>query len=278
MYFDPEKMSFVTESVASQLKKDANKIDPRSGKIMTLSSLYNVYMNKDALAKYEDKFHQLSVVNKDAKKLRGYMYFYKGDLVAFFSIDIRDGKTWVDTLTVTKEYRGKLLSHQLLDVAVKDFKATDIRVSADNKKAISVFKGYGFNEYDTKSKFVYMTINMDGKPTKASESSELYYVSDVKITGEVYPSTNCPVAVYSTIDKAIESYIENHHNVVGANLWVHVVADKSLEITDSALESLQESNKLLIGSAVYVKPYNYIHVGRMTNESDGSYKIHWRKI
>ena len=276
MYFNPNTMTFATESVASQLKKDANKIDPRSGKMMTLSSLYNVYMNKDALKKYEDKFHQLSAVNKDAKKLRGYMYFYKGDLVAFFSIDIRDDKTWIDTLTVSKQYRGKLLSHQLLDVAVKDFKATDIRISADNDYAIHVFKNYGFNEYDKKGKFVYMTINMDGKPTKASESTNLYYVASTPITGEICTSNGRPISVYSTIDAALEAYSENNGNITGSNLYVHVVADKSLIIPDKALESLNDTNKLLIGSSVYVRPIKRIHIGNTKRLSpDGSYKNLW---
>ena len=129
-------------------------------------------MNKDAIEKYEEKFHQLKSVNKNAEKLRGHMYFLNGDLVAFVSIDIRSGKTWIDTLEVVKKYRGRHLAFQLLDVAVKKFHATDLRVHKDNTKAIGIFKTYGFKTYDKKNNWLYMSLSEDARNIDVSEDEK----------------------------------------------------------------------------------------------------------
>ena len=157
----------LTESAASALKRDREKEiekdDNKRENFINLSSLYKLYMKQDVLTKYENEYRQLSHVDKNANKLRGYIYFAntkvgdKGDLVAFISVKLQSGKTWIDCVEVDPKYRGNKLSHQLLDVACKEFGATDIKVNKNNEKAISVFKNYGFKEYDNKGNFIYMT-------------------------------------------------------------------------------------------------------------------------
>lgn len=155
-----------TESVSSVLRRDEEKRqekeDNKKDNFIDLDSLYKLYINKDAIDKYEDRFAQLSHIDKNANKLRGYMYFMnstgkKGDLVAFISIKLESGKTWIDTLEVTPDYRGNKISHQLLDVACDEFGATDIRVNKNNERAIRIFKKYGFMEYDRKNQWLYMS-------------------------------------------------------------------------------------------------------------------------
>ena len=155
------------ESMASALKRDhekeLEKNDNKRENFIDLSSLYKLYMKPDVLNKYEDQYRQLSHVDKNANKLRGYIYFAntavgdKGDLVAFVSVKLQSGKTWVDCVEVDPKYRGNKLSHQLLDVACKEFGATDIKVNKENEKAIRVFKNYGFQQYDAKDNYIYMT-------------------------------------------------------------------------------------------------------------------------
>lgn len=155
------------ESMASALKRDREKEleknDNKRENFIDLSSLYKLYMKPDVLKKYEDQYRQLSHVDKSANKLRGYIYFAntavgdKGDLVAFISVKLQSGKTWVDCIEVDPKYRGNKLSHQLLDVACKEFGATDVRVNKENEKAIRVFKNYGFKQYDSKDNYIYMT-------------------------------------------------------------------------------------------------------------------------
>lgn len=155
-----------TESVSSVLRRDEEKRqekeDNKKDNFIDLDSLYKLYINKDAIDKYKDRFAQLSHIDKNANKLRGYMYFMnstgkKGDLVAFISIKLESGKTWIDTLEVTPDYRGNKISHQLLDVACNEFGATDIRVNKNNERAIRIFKKYGFMEYDRKNQWLYMS-------------------------------------------------------------------------------------------------------------------------
>lgn len=157
------------ESVSTNLRRDfqADKKDT-----ISLKSMYNVYMNDDSLSKYEEQYDQLKKVNKDAEKLRGCMYFWEHELVAFVSVELRSGKTWIDTLEVVKKFRGRHLSSQLLDVAVKKFGATDLRVHKDNEKAIGIFKTYGFKTYDKKGSWLYMSLREDVKTIEPTEDEK----------------------------------------------------------------------------------------------------------
>lgn len=157
------------ESVSTNLRRDfqADKKDT-----ISLKSMYNVYMNDDSLSKYEEQYDQLKKVNKDAEKLRGCMYFWEHELAAFVSVELRSGKTWIDTLEVVKKFRGRHLSSQLLDVAVKKFGATDLRVHKDNEKAIGIFKTYGFKTYDKKGSWLYMSLREDAKAIEPTEDEK----------------------------------------------------------------------------------------------------------
>lgn len=167
--FDGIFDDFAFESVATNLKRDLQD-DPEEA--MSLKSMYNVYMNEDALKKYEEKYDQLKHINKNAENLRGHMYFMNGELVAFVSVEYKSGKTWIDTLEVVKKFRGNKLSFQLLDVAVRKFHATDLRVNKDNEKAIGIFKTYGFKTYDHKGNWLYMTLRADAKEIENKETEK----------------------------------------------------------------------------------------------------------
>ena len=198
------------ESVPSVLRRDRakelEKEDNKSENFIDLSTLYKLYMKPDVLKKYQDEYRQLAHVDKDANKLRGYIYFAntkvgdKGDLVAFISVKLQSGKTWIDCLEVAPKYRGNKLSHQLLDVACKEFGATDIKVRKDNERAIRIFKKYGFSQYDEKENYIYMT-NEDiqtsnpvlKKDDEAKESyvdayvkSKLSILDDIRATESIF--------------------------------------------------------------------------------------------
>lgn len=158
-----------SESVATNLRRDFTK---DAGESLSLKSMYCVFMNDDALKKYEDQYAQLKEVNKNANKLRGHMYFLDGKLTCFISIELKGDKTWIDTLHVVKEYRGRKLSHQLLDVAVRKFHATDLKVHKDNERAINIFKTYGFKTYDKKNQWLYMSISADAKSIDDKHTTE----------------------------------------------------------------------------------------------------------
>lgn len=177
------------ESVPSALRRDRakelEKADNKTDSYIDLESLYKLYIKPDVLKKYEDNYRQLARIDKDANKLRGYIYFAntkvgdKGDLVCFVSVKLQSGKTWIDCLDVDPKYRGNKLSHQLLDVACKEFGATDIKVRKDNERAIHIFKKYGFVQYDAKDNYIYMTnedINTINPVLKKDEDAKESYV------------------------------------------------------------------------------------------------------
>ena len=183
------RRNMVTESVPSVLRRDRakelQKEDNKSDNFIDLSKLYKLYMKPDVLTKYEERYRQLSHVDKDANKLRGYIYFAntavgdKGDLVAFFSVKLQSGKTWIDTLEVDPKYRGNKLSYQLLEIACKEFGATDVKVRKDNDRALHIFEKYGFAKYDAKDNYVYLTnedINTDNPVLKKDDSAKESYV------------------------------------------------------------------------------------------------------
>lgn len=194
-------MSFAYESAATQLRRDDAE-ERRKESMMRLESMYNVFMNEDSLAKYEDQHRQLAHVNKNARDLRGHMYFYKHELVCFVSIEKIGDKNWIDTLEVCKPYRGKMLSVQLLDVAVKKFHATDLKVHSDNKRAIAIFEKYGFRKYDKKGNYIYMTIDSS---TKKKETEMVPLTKkDKESTKKLKEANECAYMLYS---EALEGVI-----------------------------------------------------------------------
>ncbi len=176
---DTSAFESIANTLDDEADKETEKSDNKKENFIDLSSLYKVEINPGAIDNYKEKFHQLYHINKNARKLCGYMYFMnstgdKGDLVGFFSVKNQSGKNWIDTLEISPKYRGNKLSHQMLDVASKQFDATETVIPSDNKFAIKVFGKYGFVPYLEKDGSTYMTTdaetakNSNYKPTKES--------------------------------------------------------------------------------------------------------------
>lgn len=201
--FDDIFTDAADESVATNLRRDLQD-DPEEA--MSLKSMYNVYMNADALAKYEDKYDQLKHINKNAENLRGHMYFMNGELVAFISVEYKSGKTWIDTLEVVKKFRGNKLSFQLLDVAVRKFHATDLRVNKENEKAIGIFKTYGFKTYDHKGNWLYMSLRADVKEIENKETEKAQPITD-NLKSDMIKDAKQRTANESAMDDGFDEFL-----------------------------------------------------------------------
>ena len=82
----------------------------------------------------------------------------KGKLVAEFKIwDWWDGVN-VSDLEIHGEYKGKGLSYQLLDYAVKKCGAKHLAVNKTNNIAKHVYDKYGFEVVDQDDDLYYMTL------------------------------------------------------------------------------------------------------------------------
>lgn len=229
------------ESMASALRRDRQKEleknDNERENFIDLSKLYKLYMKPDVLDKYEERYRQLSHVDKDANKLRGYIYFAntsvgdKGDLVAFVAVKLQSGKTWIDCLEVDPKYRGNKLSHQLLDVACKEFGATDVKINKDNERAIRIFKKYGFSQYDAKDNNVYMTYE-----DVATENPVLKKDDDTAKESSSYAERYVEAYLHQTADDlAMESIFGKKSKEELINIAVQKVKKKCDTETKKAL-------------------------------------------
>ena len=205
------------ESISTNLRRDYQE---DAEEPISLKSMYCVYMNNDALAKYEEEYDQLKKVDKNAEKLRGCMYFWQKELAAFISIDIRSDKVWIDTLEVVKKFRGKKLSFQLLDVAVRKFHATDLRVHIDNKKAISIFKTYGFKTYDKKNKWLYMTLRDDVKDIDDIHTEDVKPVDKGTKTDDIQEAKESAAMEGATARKVARVM---HHGLPGDQAVAYII-------------------------------------------------------
>lgn len=263
----------VNESVSTQLRRDDKKTKENEKPMMSLGKMYNVFMNHDSLAKYEQEHRQLSHVNKNARDLRGHMYFWKHELACFVSIEKKGDKNWIDTLEVCKPFRGQLLSIQLLDVAVKKFKATDLKVHKDNKRAIRIFEKYGFRTYDNKNNYLYMTIDESTKKketkiipeTKADKAAEkaakaakesAYFISKEELYGEIPTSWDdgSKIQFYPTVEMALSC---EHRDITHEEYYVIEAVNANINLNHEA-----------IGPTVFVNTVDHIRVGLGVESAD----------
>ena len=257
-------MNNVYESVSSVLRRDEekrqDKEDNKKDNFIDLESLYRLYINEDAIRKYEDEYAQLSRIDKNANKLRGYMYFMnsrgkKGDLVAFVSVKLESGKTWIDTLEITPKYRGNKISHQLLDVACNEFGATDIRVGKNNERAIRIFKKYGFIEYDKKNQWIYMSNDSATTSNPVQKHDDIH---DDKKATESYNIATEAIFGKPSKEKLIESAMKKISKKINNEderraFKSHITENE--KTYKSALASLKKLDKKMEKGTISVKDY-----------------------
>lgn len=252
------------ESIATNLRRDYQE-DPEEP--ISLKSMYCVHMNDDALKKYQEEYDQLKKVDKNAEKLRGCMYFWQKELAAFISIDIRSDKVWIDTLEVVKKFRGKKLSFQLLDVAVRKFHATDLKVHIDNKKAIGIFKTYGFKTYDKKNNWLYMTLRDDVKDIDDKHTEDVKPVDkgtktdDIQEAKEsVSAATESAVFNKSKDSTEVEKLLAHTEPTLRRQLTTVEDCDKYLEVIRN------ESTKFNEAANAIISAYSKYESGDKTKE------------
>lgn len=252
------------ESIATNLRRDYQE-DPEEP--ISLKSMYCVHMNDDALKKYQEEYDQLKKVDKNAEKLRGCMYFWQKELAAFISIDIRSDKVWIDTLEVVKKFRGKKLSFQLLDVAVRKFHATDLKVHIDNKKAIGIFKTYGFKTYDKKNNWLYMTLRDDVKDIDDKHTEDVKPVDkgtktdDIQEAKEsVSEATESSLFVKSKDSTEVEKLLAHTEPTLRRQLTTVEDCDKYLEVIKN------ESTKFNEAANAIISAYSKYESGDKTKE------------
>lgn len=191
----------------SSMKSD---IDPNheQGRKLSLSSLKKFTIDekkrKNLSKKY--KFLKHFYGNDEWHQTIGWMD-RKGNLVAAICVskpDAKyDGQIWLSDFEITKEYRGRGLSKQIVDYACRNCGVDALGVATDNKIARKVYEDYGFKygkdvhkqDKAGTNRLMYLPENVDDfilvDPSNveevASREAEGYTWADWKNRGRLQP-------------------------------------------------------------------------------------------
>lgn len=146
----------IFEDVSSVLQKDF-----QSKHDMNLSSFEKMRLSDAAIQVYRQKIPSLSHVRVN-NNTKGYIWIdKKTDMpVAIVNVEEKDdGFSWIQAFEIFTLYKGHGLSKDILNVAIRDLKATNLSVNKDNQVAIKIYKSYGFKTYKTTESMYFMSID-----------------------------------------------------------------------------------------------------------------------
>lgn len=119
------------------------------------SNIEIVPLNKFLIEKYKSPNNLLRHTRFIPNKTKGVMIIDKvtNNLVGYIAWEL----DFIIALEVIKEYRGNGWSKVLLDIAINNG-ATKLSVRKDNKVAIKLYEGMGFNTYLDSGKMLFMKL------------------------------------------------------------------------------------------------------------------------
>ena len=144
----------INEGVSSVLDKDHKQKGSKK-----LSFFKKIAISENVISKYKKEYKFLSHIKTD-KNCKGYLFFYDKELVAVLSVEYKEnGENWIQAIEIVKKYQGYGLSEQLLDIALKEFKATYLSVNKNNELAIYIYKKKGFVVYKETDTMFFMRLS-----------------------------------------------------------------------------------------------------------------------
>ena len=156
--------------LSSSVEKDFS-----SKKDMSLSQFTKVRLTDAIVQVYGQAYPSLRHIriNKDTK---GYVWLNDKQVVGYINAEEKDDDyKWIQAFEIYEPYKGHGLSKQMLNVAIREFGATNLSVSKNNEVAIKLYKSYGFKTYKTTDSMYFMS--------RDKNIDEAYYVKD-PITGK----------------------------------------------------------------------------------------------
>lgn len=160
-------MDTLYESIVSTIDSDYH-----SKKDMNLSSFTRRDLYQSTVDKYKSEYKQLSHVRIN-KNTKGYIWLDGDSLVGFINVENKNGEKWINSFEIFGKYKKHGLSKQMMDVAMRDLKATHLSVNKKNNVAIKIYKSIGFNTYKETDTMLFMNIN------------EFYIEESVKIINQI---------------------------------------------------------------------------------------------
>ena len=146
-------MDTLYESVVSTIDQDYH-----SKKDMNLSSFARKDISKSIIDKYKSEYKQLSHIRIN-KNTKGYVWLDRDSLVGFINVEDKDGDRWINSFEIFGKYKKHGLSKQMMNVAIKELKATHLSVNKKNNVAIKIYQSLGFDTYKETDTMLFMSIN-----------------------------------------------------------------------------------------------------------------------
>lgn len=120
--------------------------------VKSISSFTKKEISKELIDKFEKQLNHID------PKDDGYIILDNNNLVAVVTTDKKDDAVWITAFEIFEPYKGTGLSKSLLDLAVKNLKATKLSVRNTNNVAIHVYEKYGFKKFKKDDYMTYMSI------------------------------------------------------------------------------------------------------------------------
>lgn len=235
----------IHEDVSYVIQKDF-----KSKHDMNLSQFEKMRLSDAAIQVYKQKLPSLSHVRIN-NNTKGYIWIDKKTDMPAAIVNVEekdDGFTWIQAFEIFVPYKGHGLSKDILNVAIRELKATNLSVNKDNQVAIKIYKSYGFKTYKTTEYMYFMSIDknafddedddLDESALMESSSKNIYFLSNTNMDGKVlspripsnfmtkngYEESKTPRVCFSTsIDGSLMGLSRNLKN---EELYVHIPADK----------------------------------------------------
>lgn len=186
----------IFEDVSSVLQKDF-----QSKHDMNLSSFEKMRLSDAAIQVYRQKIPSLSHVRVH-NNTKGYIWIdKKTDMpVAIVNVEEKDdGFSWIQAFEIFTPYKGHGLSKDILNVAIRDLKATNLSVNKDNQVAIKIYKSYGFKTYKTTESMYFMSIDKN-----AFDDDEDDYEESTLMESTIIPEFKSPKELSTWMRKNIK--------------------------------------------------------------------------
>ena len=167
--FNYNGVMYQEQSKFHELSSSVEK-DFSSKKDMSLSQFTKVRLTDAIVQVYGQAYPSLRHIriNKDTK---GYVWLNDKQVVGYINVEEKDDDyKWIQAFEIYEPYKGHGLSKQMLNVAIREFGATNLSVSKNNEVAIKLYKSYGFKTYKTTDSMYFMS--------RDKNIDEAYYVKD----------------------------------------------------------------------------------------------------
>lgn len=246
-FFTNMQKKNIHEDVSSVIQKDF-----KSKHDMNLSQFEKMRLSDAAIQVYKQKLPSLSHVRIN-NNTKGYIWIDKKTDMPAAIVNVEekdDGFTWIQAFEIFVPYKGHGLSKDILNVAIRELKATNLSVNKDNQVAIKIYKSYGFKTYKTTEYMYFMSIDKnafdddddediyDESVIMESVSPKIYFLSESNMDGKTltpripsnymtkngYEESKTPRVCFSvSIDGSLMGLSQN---LKDKDLYVHIPDSK----------------------------------------------------